>query len=502
MASLRVDRIAAGVANSVAALRVDRIAAGVAVTAATPVLRVSGISAGVAESAVAFAVTATSNITGPARSYTRIQFTGTATPPAGEAVVSWLWTALSSDAPPLSSRSVQNPTARLNPQLTARTLSWSLTVTSSSGAQSTATVSVPAQAAKYRTRALDGSLHAFDWLGTRPTGGTPPPPTVKRLRVQRIAAGVLAPVTPPPPPGENRTTMIGGRVNLPGDGGNESDWFATGETWYGQLQCTKDYWPSGRLPATYNSPFPSDVSILLSHSDRTQFTWATNWDGSVNPDADVARWRSYINSLPGNTILTYQHEPERPGYWAGNPEEYVDRLNRYRDEVRSVRTDIPVWMFSSGYQYRTGNPGHSGLFFSGPRAADPDVTYRNRADGFGYDGYRPGTNNVEQGSKVIALQDRYEFMRWKGFIPAGKAWGASEVGFGRVNDPPDYPEPGLVPEVAAQRLATIPASVDWLIEQGGAMFLYFFSGDGPDGHNWLPRDQAFKDMYQDLPRKT
>ena len=482
MASLRTQRIAAGVQQSSAALRVQRVAAGVQVTTAVPALRVQRVAAGVEYLPVTFPVTAAASVTTAAPAGTPVTLSGAATPPSGESVVSWLWSPLSSDAPLLSSRTAQNPTLRLNPQLTARSLSWSLLVTTTSGAQSSAVVSVPVRAAQYRTIGLDGVVRPFAWIGRIPAGGGGTPPTpVKKLRVARVVAGIVAPADEPPP---SEVTMLTGGVCRYDRSNSLTADFATGESDFGTLQCTKHYFSGGNLPATYSSPFPSRVLVLLSWAKDTNFRWDTN----------PQQWISYIQSIPTGTIVTFQHEPERPGLFPSG-EDYVDRFNAVRAKVREVRTDLPMWHFCSGYNYNPNRPGYDGSYLSGTRAAGG--TYRITADGFGYDGYRGGDNDNVNGDKVIDIQDRDEWKRWKSLIFPGKPWGISETGFGEIEFPNN---PSREPIVQAQRNATVPTSHAWLRTHGCSFFIYFFSDLGPDGGTHRPKDAEFKTMYQGLPR--
>lgn len=266
--------------------------------------------------------------------------------------------------------------------------------------------------------------------------------------------------------------LVGYRVNRPPpDGGTEAQDWAWAQTYLGPGQCTKDYFPGGNPPANYNSPFPPGVLCIYSFAEDTNF--------------DHANFIPHIQDLPPGTIVTFQHEPERPEFdWTAA--EYVALFNAFRDRIRAIRTDLPVWMISSGYQYRNDNPGVGGAWFVG-----------NKADGYGYDGYRAGTSGAV--NYPAPMQERAEFNLWLSYVrPKKKPWGITETGFGWTTTS----GPALIPNIDEIRINSLRSSHEWLRDNGCSMLLMFFSGEGPDGEDWFPHGLDYQAAFRDLARGT
>lgn len=267
--------------------------------------------------------------------------------------------------------------------------------------------------------------------------------------------------TTPPPSGTG--LLVGGRVNLPGTG-SESAEFAEGEQMFGTLQVTRDYIP-GTVPSKYVSPYPAHTSVVLSLKTTS---------GSLD---------TFLKSLPANVkYIVWQHEPERPGLFSSGAD-FVKQFNTARAQIKAIRPDLLVGIASSGFNYRDGKDGADGSYLS------------PQADWYSIDAYRAGTDDNVRTNAVVPIAQRYEIMRWYNFVKdRGKPLGITEVGNGRAD------EAGLVANIVQERINTTKTDVLWARDHGFFCYSYFLSGEGPDGHNWLPSDAGFKTMYRALPR--
>lgn len=470
MATVRVKRIVGLTQTGAPTVRVKRIAGVVA--ASTGTVRVKRIVGVVTVEQPTVGVTVALSAT-PTLVWQKITMTASATlTGSGDSVASWSWTRVSTNAAPLSSTTTAAASFRVLAHLAATSYQYQVKVTSVQGATFTAVVTVPIPKAPMFTIDAAGVRHPSAWIGTSPTYPLPAVTGTKTVRVKRLLA-IVQGSTSNPTPGPSGM-LVGGRVNMPsgtsGTDNTEAGDFALGEQWYGPLQVTKDYF-GGTLPAKYNSPFPARVVVQLSMSDPTSFT--------------QANFAGFVKSIPAGTILTYQHEPERPQFSWNGPQ-YVTKLNSFCDAIRAIRTDCPIWIMSSGYQYKTGSSMYDNVK-NGQYLKGLEV------DGYGFEAYRNGTNNNAQGMAIIDIPDRNEFILWKSLIPSGATWGISETGFGRTDN-------STVSDIVQQRNARVPTTVARLISMGCSTFMYFFSNEGPDWFPWLPTDDGFKAMYKALPR--
>lgn len=270
--------------------------------------------------------------------------------------------------------------------------------------------------------------------------------------------------------GKSSGMLLGGRVRRPGNSSLASD-LAYGVGRFGALEVTRDYLGNSR-PDTYSDWAPAATLPVVSFNR-----------GGAIPSAN------FLRSCRA-PYLIFQHEPERPqvyGKDASGGAAFQADLKSFRTGTRTTATQAGlqaplIAAAASGFNYRKGKPGADGSYITGCVA-----------DAYFFDAYRAGTDN--KGNAVIPLQDRDEFKTWYAFVQAtGKPWGVTEFGAGRVDSP------GLVSDIVQQRIDATKSSVEWCRANGAVLFSYFFSGEGPDGENWLPSDSGFDAMYQALPR--
>jgi hypothetical protein len=493
--NLRVRRVGGAVVGAPPSLRVRRV--GGAVSGKAPTLRVRRIGGALAQSTLTASVTATSTAPTAFAAFPLQSFTLTATPtiPGGDTVASWSWVPANSDSPAVDSPATASTKVRVPASMTAKTLAWAVTVTTTAGLTASVTVTVSAAACPTFTIDLTGVQHSWVLLGSSPVlyapfVAPPGPGSPANLRVRRIGGAVQEPpavvVTP--------AVLVGARFTYPGTGTVSQD-FARGEAEYGgPTQISKDYASGTSLPRTYTSPYPSTVRIILSMSS------------SLPHDGSDPNFATYINSLPTGTILTWQHEPERPQFgWTGAT--YVGYLNQFRAAVRSVRTDIPVWLISGAYGYRPGGVATDGAYFAGLQA-----------DGYGLDVYRTAQANTKAAdplntplapSNQAPIQSRAEFTTWRSFIPTGFPYGISEFGDGWSTpqyDPANPTVSGTIYQATVQprRITNTQSSFTWLQANGG-LFLLMWISDGaaggvPGPQSYKPTDANFKTFWAGLPR--
>ena len=495
MVSIRVRRVGAAIVGPPPSLRVRRV--GGVVAGKAPSLRVRRVGGTIAQTVLTASVTATSTAPTAFAAFPLQSLTLTATPaiPGGDTVASWSWAPANNDSPAVDSPATAVTRVRVPAKLTPKTLSWAVTVTTTAGLTSSVTLTISAAATQFYTIDLAGAQHPWVLLGSSPVlyAPTTAPPilgTPANLRVRRIGGVLQQPaavvVTP--------SVLVGARFTYPGTGTVSQD-FATGEAEYGgPTQISKDYASGTSLPKTYTSPYPSTVRIILSMSS------------SLPHDGSDPNFATYVGSLPTGTILTWQHEPERPQFgWTGAT--YVSYLNQFRAAVRAVRTDIPVWLISGAYGYRAGGVATDGAYFTG-----------NQADGYGLDVYRTAQANAKAtdplntalvNSDQAAIQLRAEFSTWRSFIPTGFPFGISEFGDGWSTpqyDPANPTVSGTIYQATVQprRISNTQSSFNWLQANGG-LFLLFWISDGaaggvPGPQSYKPTDAAFKTFWAGLPR--
>ncbi len=261
-----------------------------------------------------------------------------------------------------------------------------------------------------------------------------------------------------------RGMLVGGRVRRAGS--SKAADFRWGQAQFGPLQVTRDD-VAGALPPTYDaSQFPATCTDIISFRTSAGLS---------------AR---FVNSMV-TRITIFQPGPERPILYGGSPTggtTFKADLAAFRTVVRGFNSSVLVGQAASGLDYRSTRAGEDGSYITG-----------SSADFFTFDAYRAGTDTTD--NALVPLQDRPEFTTWFRFVRAtGKPWGITEFGAGRCN------EAGLVPGIEAIRVSVTRSSADWCRANGAWCFSYLLSDEGPDGHDWLPTDAAFKAMYRDLTR--